>query len=246
MAKNKTRADLIDYCLRRLGSPVVEINIDDDQVEDRVDDAIGYYIQYHYHGTDRTYVTVAITTDMVAANALTMPPDVVDVLRIAPTTTQAGVSTHSMSIGRQSDGKISLNGVTPDASNYATSLQQASFHEWLFSPERVINFRYGRGTLTFDGNYPLVVGDKYVVECYVATSPATNTSLWNDMWLKEYTTALIKQQWGQNLSKYSGVQLPTGITLDGQGILAAGTAEKEALEERLRNEFQYPTDFFLG
>lgn len=246
MAKNKSRADLIDYCMRRLGSPVVEINVDGDQVEDRVDDAIGYYIQYHYHGTDRAYETVIVTDQMVTAGALTLPDEVVDVLRIAPTTTNAGVSMFGMSIGRQSDGNIALNGMTTDAANYATALQQASFREWLFSPDRVINFRYGRGTLTFDGNYPLVTGEKYVVECYVATSPATNALLWNDLWLKEYTTALIKQQWGQNLSKYSGVQLPTGITLDGQGILSSAEAERKDLEERLRNEFQYPIDFFMS
>ena len=52
MAIPATRKEFKDYCLRRLGSPVIDINVDDQQVEDRIDEALLYYRDYHYDGTE--------------------------------------------------------------------------------------------------------------------------------------------------------------------------------------------------
>jgi hypothetical protein len=61
MAKPSTRQELIDYCLRRLGAPVLEINIDDDQIDDLVDDAIQYFQERHFDGVERMYLKYKIT-----------------------------------------------------------------------------------------------------------------------------------------------------------------------------------------
>ena len=65
MAEPPTRQALIDHCLRRLGKPVVDINLDDDQIEDRVDDALQYFAEYHYDGVERVYLKHQITQDNI-------------------------------------------------------------------------------------------------------------------------------------------------------------------------------------
>ena len=61
MANPNSRANLKEYCLRTLGKPVIEINVDDDQVEDRIDEALQYFAQYHYDGVERMYLKHQIT-----------------------------------------------------------------------------------------------------------------------------------------------------------------------------------------
>jgi hypothetical protein len=66
------------------------------------------------------------------------------------------------------------------------------------------------------------------------------------MWLKEYTTALIKQQWGSNLIKFEGMVLPGGVQLNGRQIFEDATQEIAQLRERIRLEHEVPVDFFMG
>ena len=63
MAKPSTRQGLIDYCLRQLGAPVLEINVDDDQIDDLVDDAIQYFNERHFDGVEKMYLKYKITQD---------------------------------------------------------------------------------------------------------------------------------------------------------------------------------------
>ena len=65
MAKPSSRQGLIDYCLRRLGAPVLEINVDDDQIDDLVDDALQYFSERHYNGVERMYLKHEFTQDEI-------------------------------------------------------------------------------------------------------------------------------------------------------------------------------------
>ena len=67
MASPNSRASLIEYCLRKLGKPVLEINVDDDQIGDLVDDALQYFNERHYDGAVRTYLKHQLTEDNKAA-----------------------------------------------------------------------------------------------------------------------------------------------------------------------------------
>jgi len=95
-------------------------------------------------------------------------------------------------------------------------------------------------------NGDLDVGDYIVAEVYTAVDPTTFSSVYNDMFVKNYTTALIKQQWGMNMSKFEGMQLPGGVTISGRQILEDASAELRELEEKLRLEQELPPDFFIG
>jgi len=89
-------------------------------------------------------------------------------------------------------------------------------------------------------------GDYIVAEVYSIVDPNAHTSVYNDIFLKEYTTALIKQQWGANLIKFEGMQLPGGVILNGRQIYDDATSEIATLRENLRLEHEFPPDFFVG
>ena len=111
------------------------------------------------------------------------------------------------------------------------------------------HFRFNRHTrrLYIDGNWDsLVVGSYAMIDCYMVTDPETYTDTWNDPWLKKYVTALVKKQWGENLSKFAGVALPGGITLDGRSILADAQREIAELEESINDEVGEPLLFQIG
>jgi hypothetical protein len=72
------------------------------------------------------------------------------------------------------------------------------------------------------------------------------SDVWNDRWLKKYGTALIKKQWGNNLSKFSGIQMPGGVTLDGVRIVESAQVEIDKLEEDLISTNVLPGDMYIG
>ena len=72
------------------------------------------------------------------------------------------------------------------------------------------------------------------------------TEIYNDRLLKEYVTALIKRQWGSNLSKFEGVQLPGGVTIRGAELFTEANEEVQRIEERVQLEYELPIDFTVG
>jgi hypothetical protein len=90
------------------------------------------------------------------------------------------------------------------------------------------------------------IGDYIIVEGYKILDPDTYTDVYNDYFLKTYATALIKRQWGNNLKKFEGVQLPGGVTLNGQKIFDEATEELKELKLEIQNTYQLPIDFFTG
>ena len=76
--------------------------------------------------------------------------------------------------------------------------------------------------------------------------PEVYGRVWNDRWVKEYATALIKRTWGNNLKKFSGVQLPGGVTLNGDKIFQEAIDEIKALEAEMQDKYELPTEFYLN
>jgi len=92
----------------------------------------------------------------------------------------------------------------------------------------------------------LNIDDYIVVECYRIIDPDTYTDVYNDYYLKKYATALIKKQWGQNLLKFEGMQMPGGVTFNGRQIYDDAIADIEKLEEEMRLNWEDPVDFYSG
>ena len=251
MASPTTRNDLIDFCLRRLGEPVLEINVDVDQIEDKVDDAIQKYQEFHSDATIRTYLKHQITAADVTNKYIPISSDIIFVSKVFPISTTFSTSGNLFDIRYQ----MFLNNMG-DFINFAGDLaylyqmeQYLSMIDMQLHGHPQVTFSRRQNRLYIFGDFEdedLQEGDFLIAEIFQTIDPETHTSIYNDMFIKDYTTALIKQQWGANLSKFEGMQLPGGVTMNGRQIYEDATADIERLEEKLRNEQELPVDFFVG
>jgi hypothetical protein len=89
-------------------------------------------------------------------------------------------------------------------------------------------------------------GTIVVAECYATIDPAIYTQAWNDRWLKQYATALIKRTWGNNLKKFNGIQLPGGVTLNGDKIYQEADDEINALHAEIGDKYGAPLEMFMN
>ena len=248
MAAVTTRQGLIDYCLRRLGQPVVEINIDEDQLEERVDDALEYFQEYHFDGVEKVFTKHTITADDITNEYIPAADPIISVVRVLPIPSfdsfQGGFFNEEY--------QLRLN----DLNNFSgTSLiqwemtqQNFSLVEELFSiaPTMLFNRKQNRVYLETDWAEKFAVGNVIIIEAYRSLNPATYAEVYNDMFLKKYTTALIKRQWGENLKKFAGVVLPGGITLDGKTIYDEAVEEIKEIEDQMSLRYELPADGYVG
>ena len=248
MAIVTSRQGLIDYCLRRLGQPVIEINIDEDQLEERVDDALEYFQEYHFDGVEKVFLKHVITADDITNEYIPMGDPVISVVRVLPIP-----SFDSFSGGFfNEEYQLRLN----DLNNFSGSTlihwemvqQNFSLIEQLFNiaPTMLFNRKQNRVYLETDWSKKINVDDVLVIEAYRALEPSDFPEVWNDMFLKKYTTALIKRQWGENLKKFAGVVLPGGITLDGKTIYDEAVEEIRQIEEEVSLKYELPVDGYIG
>ena len=97
-----------------------------------------------------------------------------------------------------------------------------------------------------DWSTDITAGEFLIIECYRKLDPSTYTDIFNDIYLKRYTTALIKRQWGANLSKFEGVQMLGGVTLNGAKLFEEAQADIEKLEEQIQLAYELPPNYMIG
>lgn len=247
MASVTTREQLKDYCLRRLGSPVIEINVDDDQIEDRIDDAFQFYREYHFDAVEKVYLKHQMTAEDIGNKYITVPDLVVGVERILPFTNRSD-GTNIFSIRYQ----ILLNDLYSLMSTnliyYYQVKQELELINQVLVGVKPIRFNRHMNRLYIDMSWPedADVGSWIIVECWRILDPETYRDVYNDMFLKRYCTALIKRQWGENLKKFQGVQLPGGVTINADQIYQDALAEITQIESEMQSRFELPVDFFTG
>lgn len=244
MAFLTNRRDFINYCLRQLGAPVIDINVAEEQVDDRIDDALQKFWEFHADGLQKQYVVYILTEDDVRLKNVPITDNIISVLRILP-----AISQTSTGIDYQAFMTDILNLQTSSGGvgGYILAQSYLSLLNQFFNYEKPISFNRNTNTLRIDADWNnLDVGDPIVIECYAITDPEEHIKTWNDIWLKQYATALIKKQWGQNLIKYEGFQLPSGTTLNGRQFYDDAIADIEKLETELRDVWELPVDFFTG
>jgi len=119
--------------------------------------------------------------------------------------------------------------------------------DFLLTPEKQVRFNKRQDRLYLDIDWGAqTVGDFIVLECYRALDPASFSQIYNDSFVKRYLTALIKRQWGQNLSKFRGVKLPGGIELNGGEIYQQAEQELNDIKSRMSMEYELPPLDFIG
>jgi len=253
MATPASRSDLKDYCLRKLGFPVIDINVDEDQLEDRIDDALIKYRDYHYDGTENIYLAVPVAGTVYANNYFDLPNTTIGVTRVLPITGQSISSTAAGGFNIfDINYQIRLNDFYNLTSSSYTYYYVARAHLEMLNMIVVgeIPFTYNKriNRINFYANLSAKTtpDDFIVLDIIRIVDPNTYASIFNDQWLKEYTTALFKMQWGSNLTKYANYTLPGGLVVNGEKIYNDAVQEVAALEQKLRDTFEAPTAMFVG
>jgi hypothetical protein len=251
MAIPASRQDLIDYAKRRLGDPVLELNIDEDQMEDRVDEALQYWQEYHSDAIVRTYLKHLVTATDVTNEYIPISSNVMYLTRLFPTSSAGKSSINFFDIKYQMhlNDIADMHSIVGDLAYYEQMQQYLSLLDSTLNGVPQTTYSRHQDRLYIHGEFKdkdIKAGDYIVAEAFVKVDGTSHTQIWNDLWLKEYTTALFKQQWGQNLLKFEGVQLPGGVTFNGRQLYDDGTQEIERLRERIRLDHELSPDFFLG
>ena len=267
MAKPTNREEFKDYCLRRLGAPMLEINVDQDQLDDIVDDAIQYYQEYHYDGIEKMYLKHEFTaedvirfndTDEISStddpdgsvwenrkNFIEVPDHVIGIEKVFGVTSNLssnemwGLSNQYflLDIFSFSSGYTFGNF---DMSYYYMIKQYFETLDMVVNVGGLVQYRFNKrqDRLYLDIDIARVKENRYlVIECQRALDPQQWSQIYNDSFLKKYTTALIKRQWGQNMIKYNNIQLPGGITLNGRQLWEDGNNEVKDLESRMLTDY---------
>ena len=247
MATPTTRDEFKKYCLRELGAPVIEINVDEDQVQDRIDDALDYYRDFHYDGTTHDYYKHVITTTDITNQYITLPEAITGVVGVFPV--GSGLNANNLFNLRY---HITMNEVFNWAhgqfSNYTMSMERIALMQELFVGKQLIRFNRHTDKLYIDMDWETKIqpGEYMIIECYRTVDPTEYPDVWGDRWLRKYATQLIKRQWGTNLKKFSGMQLPGGITFNGEQIYTEAEEEIKRLEEEMINTYSLPTYDMIG
>jgi len=280
MAKPTTRQGLIDYCFRKLGAPVLEINVDDDQIDDLVDDTIQYFQERHFDGVVRTYLKHEITQDDLDRGRATGLSGV----GIASTSAQSGPAPSSPVISNFQettnflqipDSIIGINKIfkfdtssisggmfsikyqlflndlyhfnSVDLLTYAMTKTYLEDIDHLLTTDKQIRFNKRQNRLYLDIDWQsMSLGDYLVIDCERALDPETFTDVYNDSFVKQYLTALIKRQWGANMMKYGGVKLPGGIELNGRQYYEDGQRELDEIRQRMSTDYELPPFDLIG
>jgi len=235
-----------EYCLRKLGKPVIEINVDDDQVEDRVDEALKYYWDYHFDGTEKIFFKKQITQEDITNTYITLPQNIIGAVSIFDLGNHVGVN-NIFNIRYQ----IALNDLYTltyqSMVPYYMAFQQIQLMEQLLVGKQPIRYNRNTNKLYVDTDWNNIpIGHYLVVEAYSIVDPADYVDVWNDRWLQRYATELIKKQWGSNLTKFIGMQLPGGVQFNGQKIYDDAHEAIDKLEAEMINSYSLPVVDMIG
>jgi hypothetical protein len=246
MALPTSRATFKEYCLRALGKPVIEVNVDDDQVDDRIDEALKYYWDYHFDGAEKIYYKYQITEQTKIDRYVPMPQNVIGVVNLFPIG-QALNTNNLFNIRYQ----IALNDLYTLTSvsmvPYYMALTHVQFLEQLLVGQQPIRYNRHMNRLYIDMDWNILnSGDYIIAEAYQIVDPDVYNDVWNDRWLLRYATCLIKQQWGTNLKKFGSMQLPGGLTFNGQQIYDEAIQERKELEQEMIISYSLPVSDMIG
>lgn len=316
MSAPSTREQFKDYCLRRLGYPVIEINVADEQVEDRIDDALQLFQDYHFNGVERLFMKHKITQQDIDRRWIHIPEAIIGVVSIYPfDNSNASVNMFDLRYQLRLHDLYDFTSVSYVP--YTITMQHIRTLNLLFSGTPAIRFNRHINKLYIDVDWErdIQIGEYLVIDCYRKLEPDTfigtgfaqtisgnnqvsgsgtlftkefvisdevtissetkrivsinsDTSMivdsaynytvtaqptkiglsdvWDDRFLKRYATALIKKQWGENLKKFGGVQMPGGVTLNGQQIWQEAVEEIQKIEDDMQVYNVLPNEILVG
>ncbi len=247
MAVPTSRSEFKEFCLRKLGKPVIEINVDDDQVDDRVDEALSYFWDYHFDGADKEYYKHQITDTDKTNKYITLPENIIGAVNIFDITPMFGGGGDLFNVMYQ----IALNDMHSLTSFELLPYYMMRTHleniQQMLVGKKPLRYNRHKNQLHIDMNWDYVNEDQWIiVEAYSIVDPETYVNVWKDRWLARYAACLIKQQWGSNLTKFTGMKLPGGIEFNGAKIYDDATAERAELEKEMIYSYSLPVTDMIG
>ena len=283
IASPQNRQEFKEYIKMKLGAPVLQINVADEQMDIAINDAFQYFNERnHYNGVERAYLVIDTTqvitvkspqgeqemtynefykefnsgttsdgvTYKVQNNYMVLPDNVVGVVQIMrsrSTMMGGGIIPGGMiyPILLNMLGGGACGNVNASLTTFYAMMEFMALLDWMFFPPRSFNWNQRTHRLTIDGDLTSR-GGLLVIEVMVKPDPDVFPDLWNDMWLKEFAYALVKAQWGRNLTKYNQVQLPGGIVMNGQQILSDAQTELKEIKDRFAMDFMDPPLDLVG
>jgi len=242
----KTREQFIQFCLRQLGHPVIQIELDYEQLDDIVDYCLHYYYDYHFDGTHKEYLAHKLTKEDIESGFVKLDDSIIFVTDL-----------YMLDMNRSSNNffdvqyQIALNDFFNISStqmhNYWISMTHLELINQIINPRTAIRFNRHMNKLFIDGGMrqKLTAGSYVVIECYRAINPDEYPDIWGDRWLQRYTTAHIKKVWGEVLKKFN-LTLPGNVTYNGQIIYDEAINEIRELEEKMINSYSGPVLDMIG
>lgn len=258
-----TRTEFKEYCLRKLGEPVIKVNISIEQMDDRIDEALSYFNERHYDGSEVIYLIHEITDDEQEAGFLSLPNDVLgvtDIFRL--NMSNSGLFSTEFQYQLQdmyTGGAMSMYRMG-DVSYWYMMNAHLSLINKYFSPSRSFQYNEYTNRLTIlgglnnstriDGGYIGIKAYKKVLGEASVSPTAGNTeriaNIYQNRWLQQYCSALFMKQWGQNLSKFQNVQLIGGVTMNGTQLAENAQLELDKLEIELDSRYRPVMPFLVG
>lgn len=247
MAKPVTRSEFKEYVLRKLGKPVIDINVADEQAEDRIDEALAYYADYHFSGSTKEYLVHQLTQTDVDNKYIDMPDGVIGAVRIFPISGNISMGTGMFNVQYQFvlNNWYAVN--SGAVVNYWVAVEYYQFMQDIFQEQTPMRFNRHVNKLFIDtADENLRVDEFVIIECYQRVDPDVYPDVWGDRWLANYTAAKIKYQWGSNLTKFNGMTLPGNIQFNGEQILNDAHQEIAKLEEEMISAYSIPVFDMIG
>ena len=247
MAQPQSREDFKDYILRKIGAPVIEINVSEEQVEDRVDEAISFWRDYHYNGSQLVYLKQEITQTDKDNGYITLPQQLLGISKVFDFDTSISMGGGMFNVQYQ----FVLNNIQDMTSysmtNYYMTMQHIEFMQELLVGKPLIRYNKHVNKLFIDNRHERwIVGSYIVIEAYDIVDADAYADVWTDRWLQNYAAVLVREQWGLNLTKFTNMQLVGGVSFNGEQILSEARAEREKMEEDAIRSLQPLTYNFIG
>jgi len=247
MAQPQTRREFKDYILRKIGAPVIEVNVSDEQIDDRVEEALSFWNDYHYNGSQMVYIKHELTAEDVENKYIQLPEKLLGISKVFDLSTSISSGTGIFNVQYQ----FVLNNVTDingyGMQNYYMTMQHLEFMQEILVGKPLIRYNKHVNRLHIDvDSASLVEGQFIIIEAYDLIDPDTYSDVWSDRWLQNYATILVREQWGLNLTKFTGMQLVGGVSFNGENILAEARADRERVEEDSIANLQPLTYNFIG
>lgn len=247
MAQPTTREEFKEYILRKIGAPVIQINVSEEQVDDRVDEAVSFWRDYHYNGSQLVYLKHALTQEDIDNGYIRLPQNLLGISRVFDLDTSISTGTGIFNVQYQ----FVLNNINDitgySIQNYYMTMSHIEFlQEWLVG-KPLIRYNKHVNKLFLDVDKSrLAVGKYIVVEAYDIIDPDAYSDVWGDRWLQNYASVLVREQWGLNLTKFTNMSLVGGVQFNGEQILNDARTERQTMEEDAIKSLQPLTYNFIG